>query len=263
MKASHSIAAAYRERIASGELSAGQPLPVESELTDELGVSKGVVREALRILESEGLVVVRRGLGGGPRVRHPSISDAAKGMGVYLQIGDVAVSDVWVARDRIIANAVERLALERTDEAMVTLDEAVGELTDLVGNVETYNLQLLAVGEVAVRLAGNATDHVLVRSLRHIIAAELEMATRAVYGLVIGLDRAVVAEDEVARAWTEVSRHIRGKHAKAARRAFQRQADRVREGVQERMTDMTVGDGFPAASAPPADRARSTRQPSR
>ena len=83
-KAAFVIAAEFRERIAKGELRAGDPLPVESELMDELGVSKGVVRETLRILETEGLVEVRRGLGGGPRVRHPSISEASKGVGIYL-----------------------------------------------------------------------------------------------------------------------------------------------------------------------------------
>jgi len=80
MKASLGIAADLRQRIASGELKDGDPLPVESELVGQLGASKSVVREALRILEGEGLLEVRRGLGGGPRVRHPSISDAAQGV---------------------------------------------------------------------------------------------------------------------------------------------------------------------------------------
>ena len=77
MKASIAVAADLRARIARGDLVAGQALPVESELMVELGVSKGVMREALRILEQQGLVEVRRGVGGGPRVRHPSIAEAA------------------------------------------------------------------------------------------------------------------------------------------------------------------------------------------
>src|SRR3990170_1118475 len=116
MKASITIAAEIRARIARGRLLPGEPLPVEEELTAEFGCSRPVVREALRILETGGLVEVRRGLGGGARVRHPSISDAAKSMGVYLQIGDVPVLDVWTARDRIIASAVERLAADRATD---------------------------------------------------------------------------------------------------------------------------------------------------
>src|SRR3954462_5104772 len=116
VKASIAIAAELRSRIARGELAPGAPLPVEDELVVELGCSKPVVREALRILETEGLVEVRRGIGGGARGRHPSISDAAKTMGVYLQIGDVPVLDVWSARDRIIAAAVERLALDHAPD---------------------------------------------------------------------------------------------------------------------------------------------------
>src|SRR5262245_41832816 len=110
MKASFAIAADFREQVARGELRPGDPLPVERLLIEELGVSKGVVREALRILENEGLLEVRRGLSGGPRVRHPSLAQAALGMGVYLQIGDVPVRDVWESRDRLVASAIEHLA---------------------------------------------------------------------------------------------------------------------------------------------------------
>src|SRR3984957_2026940 len=142
MKASHSIAAGFRQLIARGELKAGDPLPIESQLVDQLGASKGVVREALRILETEGLVEVRRGLGGGPRVRHPSISHAAQAIGVYLQIGDVPVTDVWETRDRVVAGAVERLAQDRGGRELAPLEASVARLTALVGDLDAYYPQL-------------------------------------------------------------------------------------------------------------------------
>jgi DNA-binding FadR family transcriptional regulator len=109
MKASLAVAAEFRERIVRGQLGAGDPLPVEDALMEELDASRSVVRESLRILETEGLIVIRRGVGGGPRVRHPTISETAMAMGVYLQIGDILVTDVWEARDRIIGASVEQL----------------------------------------------------------------------------------------------------------------------------------------------------------
>ena len=237
-KASLAIAAGFRARIARGDLRAGEPLPVESELMDELGVSKGVVREALRILETEGLVEVRRGLGGGPRVRHPSISEAAQAIGVYLQIGDVPVTDVWATRDRIIGGAVERLALRGAEADLGPVDAGVRALAAAVGDFDAYHPQLLDVGERTVLAAGSATEHVIVASLRHVIAAELEAATRAV----VDVDHAVAVEETVVRAWTEALDHVRRHRPRAARRAYDRQADIVRIGLWEMMKDATVGD---------------------
>jgi DNA-binding FadR family transcriptional regulator len=242
VKASQTIAAEFRKRIARGELKAGDPLPVESELVESLGASKGVVREALRILETEGLIEVRRGLGGGPRVRHPSISDAAKGMGVYLQIGDVPVIDVWDARDRIIAAAVERLAGDREADGLAELEASIDELERMVGDFDTYNLQLLDVAETAVRAAGNATEHMLVVALRHVIAAELDAATR----LIVDAQEAVDAEHTVTTAWRDALRHIRAGHGNAARRAYERQATLIRDGLAERMEQTTVVDAVRA-----------------
>jgi DNA-binding FadR family transcriptional regulator len=240
VKASQAIAAEYRQLIARGELKAGDPLPVESELVDRLGASKGVVREALRILETEGLIEVRRGLGGGPRVRHPSITDAAMSMGVYLQIGDVPVVDVWVARDRIIAAAVERLA-ECGSEGLGQLEASVAELERRIGDFDAYYPQLIDAAETAVQVAGNATEYMLVVALRHVIAVELDAATRAVGDQV---QEAVEAERFVTTAWRDVLRHIRAGHPTAARRAYERQADLVRDGLADRMGDATVVDVF-------------------
>jgi GntR family transcriptional regulator, transcriptional repressor for pyruvate dehydrogenase complex len=239
LKASMAIAADFREQIARGELRAGDPLPVESELTEQLGVSKSIVREALRILETEGLVEVRRGLGGGPRVRHPTIVSTAQAMGVYLQIGDVLVHDVFEARDRIIANAVERLALTPHVD-IADLEHAVAGLESLVGHLDAYYPQIIEVGETAVRLAGNRTEHVLVAALRYVIAAELEMGTHAADDITEAVD----AEVEVARAWAETCRHIRGGRARAAQRAYEKQAQLVRDGLEALFPESTVVDVF-------------------
>lgn len=250
MKASIAIARDFRERIARGELAAGQPLPVESDLVDELGVSKGVVREALRILENEGLVEVRRGLGGGPRVRHPSIAEAAAQVGVYLQIGDVVVGDVWRSRDRMIATAVEAVAASGPPEAADRLDAAVDALEAVVGDLDAYYVELLALGEIAVELSGSRTDHALVGALRHIVAAGLEEATRTAVDEG-DLERAVEAERAIARAWRDVARHVRGRRPAAARRCFESQADLILGGyLLQRVDAETVVDVFGGGRMP-------------
>lgn len=239
-KASLAIAAEFRSRIAAGELAEGQPLPVESALVGELGVSKAVVREALRILETEGLVEVRRGLGGGPRVRHPSVPEVAKGLGVYLQIGDVLVTDVWETRDRIVGAAVERLAAGAGTHALQTLDTHVGCLVEAVGDFEQFWPRLMTVAEAAVLATGSATEHLVVLSLRHIVAAELAAATRSI----TDVEGAVGAEQEIARRWRDVGRHVRAGRPRAARNAHDSQARLVREGLWSRMEGVTVGEAM-------------------
>jgi GntR family transcriptional regulator len=63
------IAAALRDRIASGVLQAGDQLPSEARLCEQFGVSRGTVRHALAALRTEGLV-------GGGRGRPPVVRDA-------------------------------------------------------------------------------------------------------------------------------------------------------------------------------------------
>ncbi len=81
---------ALRERIARGEFAAETRLPSEAELARSFAVSRVTVREALRLLQSEGLVVARHGLGhfvvGPPLIREPitelrSVTDLLHSLG--------------------------------------------------------------------------------------------------------------------------------------------------------------------------------------
>ena len=70
-KAHERVANILRDRIVTGELAAGDRLPPEDELTTQFGIARTTLREALRVLESQGLLLIRRGRGGGPVVTHP------------------------------------------------------------------------------------------------------------------------------------------------------------------------------------------------
>lgn len=60
---SDAVAEQIMQLMRSGQLVAGSRLPSERELADQLGVSRAVVREALRILETSGLLSAKRGSG--------------------------------------------------------------------------------------------------------------------------------------------------------------------------------------------------------
>ena len=65
------IADSLRRRILEGELADGDVLPKVDDLLLEFPVSKPSIREAMRILETEGLISVRRGNVGGAIIHSP------------------------------------------------------------------------------------------------------------------------------------------------------------------------------------------------
>src|ERR1700719_666636 len=81
------IASCLRSRIVNGEIADGKLLPKQDELLEEFEVSRPSLREALRILETEGLITVRRGNMGGAVVHRPKPEAAAFMMGLVLQAG--------------------------------------------------------------------------------------------------------------------------------------------------------------------------------
>ncbi len=93
-RAADVVADRIRELIVSGELADGERLPRLDLLLDEFGISGPSMREALRMLESEGLITVQRGSVGGAIVHRPSYKAAAYTMALVLRSRDTEVADV-------------------------------------------------------------------------------------------------------------------------------------------------------------------------
>ena len=91
------VADVLRARIVAGTLPDGSMLPKQEQLISEFQVSRPSFREALRILENEGLVSVRRGNVGGAQVHAPTPENAARTLGLVLQARAVALDDLAAA----------------------------------------------------------------------------------------------------------------------------------------------------------------------
>ena len=91
------VAGALRERILSGQVKDGEMLARQEDLLEEFQVSPPSMREALRILESEGLITVLRGNVGGAVVHAAPVGTAAYTMAMVLQARSVELADVGLA----------------------------------------------------------------------------------------------------------------------------------------------------------------------
>jgi len=97
-KISEVIARKIREEILNAEMQPGDPIASEAELITRFGASRPTVREALRILESEQLVKIVRGINGGARFTLPDIELVTQHLSVLLQAYGATQRDIMIAR---------------------------------------------------------------------------------------------------------------------------------------------------------------------
>lgn len=137
-KASERLARHLATSIVEGEMEAGARLPHESEMLSQLQVGRATLREALRLLEVWGLVVIRTGPGGGPTVRRPSSGEFAEHLALMLQFQQLTLQDVSDAR-LALEPMMARLAAERiTPEQIAELRETIVVMEQNFANPQVF-----------------------------------------------------------------------------------------------------------------------------
>lgn len=161
------IAGVLRNRIVSGELPDGARLPKQDDLLREFRVSRPSLREALRILEAEGLLVVKRGNVGGAVVKAPDASSSAYMFGLVLQSRQARVEDLAEAIRNIepVAAALcarrkdrRRAVLPQLRAAQKAAERAVGDGVEFTRIGRRFH-------EEYVRACGNLTLIVMLGTL--------------------------------------------------------------------------------------------------
>ncbi|MBX7453897.1 FCD domain-containing protein [Mycolicibacterium sp. 3033] len=173
------VASNLRRQIVRGELAEGAVLPNENELMEHFAVSRPTLREAFRVLESEGLIRVLRGSNGGARVQRPEPAVGARFTALLLQMRGTTLEDVQQARMVLEPAAVRMLAEKPTKKAISALRAAVAAEEAEAGRPMENALASVRFHETIMELAGNTTLAVLAGMLHEIVESAYTSAVDA------------------------------------------------------------------------------------
>lgn len=232
------LAERLRHQIVGGELSPGEQLPVEPELSSQHGVSRSTVREALRLLSSQNLIITTRGVAGGTFVAHPrpeQISEYLEAsLGLLARSDGGTVGALLEVRELLEVPAAGLAARRRTAAHLADLRRTLEHPLDLPGNDRyPYNRDFHAV---LLRAAGNPLLEVVTgpvfrvlntRFLRDVAPARFWKRVDEDHGRII---EAVQARDASAAEETTAAhlRHLRSTYVRMARARRENEPDGLR-----------------------------------
>jgi DNA-binding FadR family transcriptional regulator len=164
------LADELRAEITSGRLQPGERLPPEPELCVRTGVSRSTVREALRLLASQHLIVTTRGVTGGSFVAHPDAAQLSEALSTGLTLlansAEVGFADLLELRRALDVPAAALAAARRTDAQLAEIRAA---LFDPMLDGFDVMMQAHAVFHAAVAKATcNPLYELITRPLYHV-----------------------------------------------------------------------------------------------
>jgi len=168
-KTSEVVAFAVVRDIVEHGLRHGDRLPLEAEMLEQYGVSRESLREALRLLEAQGIVTIRRGPGGGPLVGEASSLNLARTMTLYFQLAGATYDELLVAWKLLEPLAAE-LAAQNADRAAVA--DALTTHTERFddgGQVEAYQRHSNSLHFDVIELSANRVLSLVVGAIGDII----------------------------------------------------------------------------------------------
>jgi len=119
------VANLVKDSILSGIYREGEALPNEVELSTQLGVSRSVVREATRSLQSRGFVEIRRGAKGGIYVRELNQSTICENLSDLIFARKIAMNDLAAARNYLEPEVSRLAALNCTEGDLDALEDSI------------------------------------------------------------------------------------------------------------------------------------------
>jgi len=205
------ITQTLKEAILEGRLKPGDKLPTEEQIASQFKVSKVAVREALREMETQGLILKQRGLFGGSYVAEPDLDKIGESVIRCYQFGALSLEALAEFRQILEPALIELAAGRRTEE----------DLHDLGESIEGCEA---ALKRGTPDLEKQVAFHVLIARACHnpLIVAVMEAVAKVFEDIAIKLDLSVedYREDlDYSREFYDCILH--GHHIKARRLMFE------------------------------------------
>ena len=165
--------------IRQGQLAAGDRLPSERELCERFGVSRVTVREALRVLEANGLVEIRVGARGGAFVTAPSSRLVGEGISDLITLSSLTAVEVTESR-MVFELGIVPLVCDRATKADIDALHEICDRSAAALEGDEYPLELSAEWHTRyAQAAHNRAVAMLVESLHGPLLMSLERARQA------------------------------------------------------------------------------------
>jgi GntR family transcriptional repressor for pyruvate dehydrogenase complex len=212
-----------------GELNAGKPLPSERELAETYGVGRSSIREALRMLESRGVIQSK---GNGAFVvgeRHNLLHHS---LGVLIEGDECDPHELFEVR-RLLECEAAALAAARADDAHVERLEAA--IDDMTAGLHSHDDFIAADIRFHLVIA-EATGNRVIVHLMHAIRDQLLQLLGTVYGVPGGPARSIEQHREIAAA---IGMH----HSERARERMHEHISRVERELDEAAAPVAATQG--------------------
>jgi GntR family transcriptional repressor for pyruvate dehydrogenase complex len=160
-KASGALANELRAQILERDLQPGESLPSEAELIQMFGLSRGTVREALRLLEADGFIHIRRGPRGGIMVSHPEVDVVSRSLATLLTVGGTPLRSLFEFRKIIEPEVAAAAARDATDEQRQSLLDFVKDDSLAAGDSAFHEVLIACVDNDVLRSIMSAINRVV------------------------------------------------------------------------------------------------------
>ncbi|NIA72500.1 FadR family transcriptional regulator [Pelagibius litoralis] len=153
------VAETIKEWIIANGLMPGDRLPQEHQLIERLEVSKGTIREALKVMEAQGLIRTRTGPGGGAFITEVSADHATALLANHFFFKEVSIGHIYELRIALEPQLVQELAPRITDAQIAELRGVMSAYTEPPTSIEEERRQRVAeleFHEVLSRYSKNA-----------------------------------------------------------------------------------------------------------
>ena len=121
-----------QEAIFDGRLKTGQTLPAERELKIMFNISRGTLREALRVLEQKGLIEIKLGVGGGSVVKAVDTEKITESLGLLIRSQKVSLNHLAEFREDVEGIVAAHAAVKRTPKDIQRLRKLLAEASRCV-----------------------------------------------------------------------------------------------------------------------------------
>lgn len=174
------IAERIKDTIREKGLAPGDRLPQEKELIDRFRAAKGTVREAMKALETQGLLYTRSGPGGGAFVAQPSARHAMELLGNFFFFSQPGLSDIYAIRKLLEPELAAELAGKVGADDLARLERAMSIYDHPPTDLDEQYQQRIAELDFHSLLAGLSPNPLLgfLCGLTHKLLRDLPLARR-------------------------------------------------------------------------------------